>query len=559
MIERVSVGKSRSAGRWTCVSLIVLIVSSQRVDVRAAGEAAEEGAKPMTTSTTTGEPYELAGKRIVFANWYYVRPGSFAWVDDKGQGVTVVGSQGPWGAHFRRHDYPHGIRLVAQPAQRVGPIIDFERPWEGMGVNIGTLIHHDGKYKGWGGSQAKDGKKFACYFESTDGMKWDRPDLGLVEFGGNKDNNLLSAGHGTVFIDPAGPPEERYKAVDTGPIDKDAVETFRKQRPDAYEHRAWRADVGQTFCVRGAVSPDGLNWKQLPDPLVIEHCDTQVVATYDQRLRKYVMYTRNWMVGPRSPRAPDDRGLSWLNVGRRSIGRAVSDDFRRFPLSRIILEPGPEFLPSDTLYTNCYTTIPGAPDHHLLFPTVWHTSDDSCSVVLASSHDGRVWHYLPGGPVLTTGPFGQWDGGCVFASPNLVELPDGRFVLPYTGYLFPHKYPRGQWRFQTGYAVWPKGRLVALEAAVRGEFATVAVMPPGRKLRINALTQRAGSILVEVVGQNGQPIAGNTFADATPIIGDQFRTVVTWKDKDDLGHKDGESIFLRFRMDKAKLFGLAFQ
>jgi len=510
-------------------------------------------------ASKTGEPYELAGKRLVFTSWYYVRPGSFAWVDDKGNGVTVVGSQGPWEAHFRRHDYPHGIRLVVMPAQKVGPVIHFERPWEGKGVHIATLIHHEGKYKGWGGCQAADGKRFACYFESKDGTAWERPNLGLVEFQGSKDNNLLASSPGTVFIDPAGPAEERYKAVSEGAVPKEKVEAFKKRRPDAWEHRSERADVGQTFGILGAVSADGLNWRHLDDPLAIEHCDTQVVAYYDQRLRKYVIYTRNWMVGPRYPGAPDDRGLSWLNIGRRSIGRTESENFREFPLSQVILEPGPEMLPSDTLYTNCKTTIPGAPDHHLLFPTVWHTSDDTCSVVVASSHDGKIWHNLPGGPVLTTGPFGAWDGGCVFASPNLVEMPNGDFVLPYTGYIFPHKYPRGQWRFQTGYAVWAKGRLVALEAVDRGEFATVAIMPPGRKLRINALTQRAGSIVIEVVGPDGQPIAGRTFAEAKPIIGDQYKTLVTWKDHHDLGHKDGTHILLRFRMEKAKLFGLDFE
>ncbi len=515
--------------------------------------------KPPPELPRTGEPYELTGKRIVFTNWHYIRPGSFAWVDDEGKSVTVVGSQGPWGAHFRRHDYPHGIRLVAQPAEKRGPILKFERPWEGKGVSIATLIHHEGKYKGWGGSEAKDGTKYACYFESGDGLNWRRPNLGIVDFNGSKDNNLIDTNPGTVFIDPAGPPEERYKAVKEGRIAPDRVEAYRKRRPGECEHRAWRADVGEVFGILGAVSPDGLRWKHLPDPLAIEHCDTQVVAEYDPRLRKYVVFTRNWSVGRRSKRGPEDRSLSWLNVGRRSIGRTESDDFRAFPLSHIILEPGPALLPSDTLYTNCKTTIPGAPDHHLLFPTVWHTSDDSCSVLVASSHDGKVWHYLPGGYVLKTGPFGAFDGGCIFASPNLVELPNGDFVLPYTGFAFPHKYPRGNWSYQTGYAVWPKGRLIALEACVRGEFATVGFMPPGRKLRINTLTKRAGSILVEVVGQNGRAIEGHTFGDCKPIIGDQHWTPVTWNEKDDLGFKDGEFMYLRFKMEKAKLFGLEFE
>jgi hypothetical protein len=162
--------------------------------------------------------------------------------------------------------------------------------------------------------------------------------------------------------------------------------------------------------------------------------------------------------------------------------------------------------------------------------------------------------------MLRTAPAGQWDGGCVFAHPDLVELPDGRFVLPYTGYKFPHKYPRGDWRFWPGYAVWPKGRLVALEAANRGEFTTVAFMPPGRKLRINAQTQRAGSVVVEVVSlADRKPLSGHTFADATPIIGDHHWAPVTWNGKDGLGHEDGTAILLRFRMKQARVFGLEFE
>lgn len=194
-----------------------------------------------------------------------------------------------------------------------------------------------------------------------------------------------------------------------------------------------------------------------------------------------------------------------------------------------------------------------------MFPTVWHTVDDTTSVVMAASHDNAVWSFVPGGELFTTPSFGQWDGGCVFARPNLIELPDGSFALPYTGYNFPHKYPRGQLKYQTGYMVWPKGRLVALEAEQRGAFATVAIMPPGRRLLINALTQRAGRILVEVADLGGRPLDGRSFADADPIQGDQFRKMVTWQGEDGLGQPEGHPVILRFRMDRAKLFGLEFE
>ena len=77
--------------------------------------AAEPGAatpKSVSSPQAYGEPYELPGERLVFTNWFYVRPGGLAWVDDQGRGVTVAGNEGPWGAHFRRADSPFGIRLV---------------------------------------------------------------------------------------------------------------------------------------------------------------------------------------------------------------------------------------------------------------------------------------------------------------------------------------------------------------------------------------------------------------------------------------------------------------
>jgi len=514
-----------------------------------------------TRRIVQGEPYELAGKRLVFLNWYYVRPGVDAdWVRPDGSSARVHGTAGPWDARFRSIDHARGVRLRVQPAKRVGPLLRCERPWEGCGISFDTVIQEGELYRAWGScDSSKKGEEPQinyCYFESKDGLTWERPVQGLVEFAGSKKNNLLPGRIGTVFIDPSAPADERYKAVFPSQISGREFEAYRKRRPDGWEPRALLhfEEHDRVSCIMGAVSADGIHWRRLPEPLVVEYSDTQIVAYYDTVLGKYVMYTRWWQVGPRTDKLPPDIRHCWTGVGRRSIGRSESADFRQFPVSEKILEPTPAMRPSDVLYTNCRTTIPGAPDHHVMFPAVWHMDDDTTSIVMLSSNDGKVWHYLPGGPVLETAAFGQWDGGCVFARPNLIELPDGSFALPYTGYLFPHKYARGAWEFHPGYAVWPKGRIVALEAPEYGEFATVAIMPPGRKLLINAVTKRAGEIRVQVDG-----VPGRTFADCDPIVGDQYRKPVTWKGQADLGHRNGSPIVLRFRMTKAKLFGLEFE
>ena len=486
-------------------------------------------------------------------------------MDAAGKNVTATGNPavGPLDAQHVTTDVPRGIRLVVQPAERSGPIALPDGPWNERGLLGRALLHEDGKFRLWASVRLPDGKSFPCYFESVDGKNWTAPALNLVEVDGSKENNLLPIAPRSVFIDPTGPDSERYKGVSIDhQIGREKLEAFKLRRPDAWEHRADRG--GLVFGIEGYVSPDGIHWKKLPEPLVMEHSDTDIVADYDQHRNKYVLYTRNYYVGPQSGQVPPNSSLErWLGdmggAGRRAIGRSESSRFDSFPLSKLLIVPDPEMLPSEVIYTNCKTAIPGAPEQHLMFPAVWDVATDTTRIPMASSHDGMIWNYVPGGDVLRTADFGQWDGGCVFPFANLVELADGSFALPYKGYNVPHKYPRGQWTHHIGMAVWPKGRIVALEAADRGEFATVRIMPPGRTLRINAVTMRTGNIRVEVANKNGVPFPGHAFADAVPIQGDQYRTALQWGDTTDLGFAEGEPIILRFRMDRARLFSLDFE
>jgi hypothetical protein len=293
----------------------------------------------------------------------------------------------------------------------------------------------------------------------------------------------------------------------------------------------------------------------LEEPLVVEYCDTWNTAYYDAIRREYVLYTRQWSVGPRSERMPPDLRNSWTGVGRRAIGRTASKDFRRFAPSEMVLEPTPDMAPSEQLYTNCRTSIPGAPDQHLMFPTIWNAPiDDSTRIALASSHDGKLWHWVPGGDLLRTEAFGQWNGGCIWATPELIELPEGDWALPYLAHNFPHKYPRGKLVGSTSYAVWPKGRLVALEAADRGEFTMIPLIAPGKTLKINAVTSRTGWIRIEAVG-----VPGRSMAECQPIVGDHHWAPVVWKSASDLGVPLHRDVTLRFELQQAQIFGLEFE
>jgi len=530
---------------------------------RTAEAADASGPETSARDRPSGEPYRLSGNRVVFTNWYYVRPGSHAWVDDAGNGVSASREAKieDFGAHFRTFDMPRGVRIVAQPARRRSDVIAPEKPWEKR-FQVATLIQDGGKLRFWGGCPRD------CYLESADGVTWQRPNLGLIEFEGSKENNLCpGVPGGFLFIDPSAPDRERYKALGVDSITQEQFDEYRERRPHDWEPRAIRHDVGQIYALKGFTSADGLNWTDC-GVLSVEHADTQNTGYYDEHLRKYVLYTRTWWVGEQDPSARD--GLSpdacWISPGRRSIGRSESPHFGDFPVSRAVVVPPPDLLPSEVLYTNCKTTVPGQPDNHLMFPAVWNMDSDDTRIAMLSSTDGRAWQWVPGGTVLETGPFGSFDGGAIFAIPNLVELSNGDFALPYNGYRFPHKYPRGGEGFppNLGFATWPKGRLCAIEAEGVGEFTTVGFIPPGNKLRINALTKRGGSILVEVCALNPgcvdlKPVDGHRFEDCTTIIGDQFRTPVTWGHSQDMGVEAGKPLALRLRMNQARVFALEFE
>ena len=72
-----------------------------------------------------------------------------------------------------------------------------DRPWEGNGLNYVTVFQDGGLYKMYyrGGDYDRGvtslHEQVYCLATSRDGIRWNRPSLGLVEFGGSMDNNIL--------------------------------------------------------------------------------------------------------------------------------------------------------------------------------------------------------------------------------------------------------------------------------------------------------------------------------------------------------------------------------
>ncbi len=107
----------------------------------------------------------------------------------------------------------------------------------------------------------------------------------------------------------------------------------------------------------------------------------------------------------------------------------------------------------------------------------------------------------------------------------------------------------------SGLATWQKGRLVALQCDGEGAFATVAVIPPTDKVRLNASVRPTGYIKVAVQIFGGKNL--REFEDTDTIVGDGLEIPVKWNGDSHIPHQ-GKPIVLRFKLKQAKLFGIEF-
>ena len=121
-----------------------------------------------------------------------------------------------------------GVEFRVNPPVKRGCILRGEGPWEnGYFGGLPTVLDDGtGEYKLYYGAwPVLDPKELtwqntwdiysSCLATSTDGIHWEKPNLGLVEYNGSTDNNILPLRQVChhVFLDPNAPPEQRYKLL----------------------------------------------------------------------------------------------------------------------------------------------------------------------------------------------------------------------------------------------------------------------------------------------------------------------------------------------------------
>jgi len=91
-----------------------------------------------------------------------------------------------------------GTRLVLQKPRDEGPVLKFDKPWEGLLCGYITIINDGETYHAYYRGIPEVGKGYTslettCYAESKDGIHWKKPNLGFFEVNGTLENNLILA------------------------------------------------------------------------------------------------------------------------------------------------------------------------------------------------------------------------------------------------------------------------------------------------------------------------------------------------------------------------------
>ena len=111
-----------------------------------------------------------------------------------------------------------------------------------------------------------------------------------------------------------------------------------------------------------------------------------------------------------------------------------------------------------------------------------------------------------------------------------------------------------------GRAVLRLDGFVSVDASYsgKGEIITKPIKFTGDILEVNANTGAGGSIRVEILDRDGNPILGFTKEECEWIVGNSVCHHVKWQEKKELKSLNGEVVRLRFLMRDCELYAFQF-
>lgn len=376
------------------------------------------------------------------------------------------------------------------------------------------------------------------YAESRDGHEWTFPKLGLHEVKGSKQNNVLMVNmpamlHSfTPFLDtrPGADPAERYKAL-----------TGHPGLGDKSELRGKELEGRGLFLF---TSPDGIHWKKKEEVIPYQpgwaHAfDSQNCGFWSEAEQLYVCYIRTWTEREDASRL-------------RAISRVTSVDGHTWT-KPVLVDAN---LPGEHLYTSQTHPYFRAPQIYIALPSRYiagrvgdqKTGDamlGSTDILFMTSRAGSTrFDRFSKEAYIRLGLAGdRWANRANYVALNILPTSPNEMSI----------YHRSGHR----YTLRTDGFMSINAGFEQGQVTTKPFTFEGSELEINFSTSAGGSLQIELLDAQGQPIPGFALDDAPLLVGDKIEQVVQWGQAlDDLR---GRTVRLRFVMRECDIYSFRFR
>lgn len=444
-------------------------------------------------------------------------------------------------------------------------VLVLDEPWEGDACSYFQFFRDGDIYRMYYTACRFDSTNIApviCYAESTDGIHWVKPRLGIHEFNGSTENNIVlktmhvMAGCDNLMVfrddNPACPPEKKYKAigVDYTEVNGEITECLNL----FYSEDAIHFTFDRILTTDGAF--DSLN-----------------VCFWDPLANKYRLYYRNFH--------PYERPSGNENMSKqdlRDIRYMESVDFEHWSQPRL-LDFGD--APDIPLYTNVIQPYPYAPHIYIGFPTryierlYWSENfDELCGrearelrykewpryalaitdCVFVTSRDG-VHFKKYDEAFLRPGPENgrNWVYGDCYPARGLLETPSAHRGGEPELSMFVHEnhwmgIPKELYRYTLR-----KDGFVSLHAGAKEE--TVVTKPfvyTGSKLYANIESSAWGYLYFTLILPDGKRV------ESAEIFGNSTEKRIHFPEQD-LARWSGQKVTLEVRMRDADLYAIRFE
>ena len=403
-----------------------------------------------------------------------------------------------------------------------------DEPWEGNTCAYYTIFRDGRIFRMYYRGSHSDEKtkqsahpEVTCYAESKDGITWTKPKLGLFEFNGSKENNIVWDGIGTHCFTP-----------------------FKDENPDCPADAKYKAIArGRPRGQKGLYiyqSPDGIHWKLMqPKPVITEGAfDSQNLAFWDEHAKLYREYHRTFV------------------NGKRAIMTGTSKDFINWTKPELLKYPD---TPAEHLYTNAIRPYERAPHILIGFPTRYLPQQGQrVEPTFMASRDGITFKRWLDPVVPESAPKDRSGNRSNYMAWGLVELPSDRDHLSvyateayYTG--ADSRIRRFEYRKDGFVSVrgGDKGGELLTKPIVLGKLA--------ERLTLNYVVKETGSLRVGLELPDGTPIEGYALNDCKPIRGEHLSGTIAWTGGADISTMKGKTVRLRIELKNADLFALQFQ